>query len=251
MLRGVIFRQLFEKVSSTYTYIIACQTTRECAIIDPVKECAERDASIVRQLGLTCRTAINTHCHADHVTGTFALKKLLPGLKSYIARASGAAADELIDHGRVIPLGPALSLVARATPGHTDGCMSFVLSTTASPNVCVFTGDTLLIRGCGRTDFQQGSAANLFRSVQEQLFTLPDDCIVFPAHNYVGLTSSTIGEEKQFNPRLKLGTSQSAFEEIMAGLNLPPPTLLDVAVPANLRCGSDAADVGGSASGSP
>lgn len=229
----VVLRQLFEKESSTYTYLLIDPDTNKALLIDPVLETVERDVEVIQQLGLQLELAINTHCHADHITGTGKLKALLPGLKSGIAEASGAKADILYKHGDEIVVG-GIRLTVRATPGHTSGCISYVLEDLGG-KAAVFTGDALLIRGCGRTDFQEGSAETLYDSVHTQLFTLPDDTLVYPAHNYKGLTVSTIGEEKQHNPRLT--KPKDEFIEIMANLNLPYPNKIDVSLPANLVCG--------------
>ena len=233
--RGYIFRQLFDTSgSSTYTYLIADPATKEAVLIDPVREMVDRDLAVVDDLGLKLKYALNTHCHADHVTGTGELKKRVPGLKSMIAKASTAQADEHFEHGDIISFGDpesALNLEVRATPGHTDGCVSFVFDNM------VFTGDALLIRGCGRTDFQGGSSAKLYESVHSQLFTLPDDTLVYPAHDYKGRTVSTIGEEKALNPRLGSGKTQDEFVDIMNKLDLAYPKRIDEALPLNLKCG--------------
>ncbi|XP_061453172.1 persulfide dioxygenase ETHE1, mitochondrial isoform X2 [Rhineura floridana] len=173
---------------------------------------------------------VNTHCHADHITGTGLLKKLLPGCRSVISKDSGASADILIQEGHALKFG-AFALEARATPGHTDGCLTYVLNDKGM----AFTGDALLIRGCGRTDFQQGNPEALYRSVHEKIFTLPGHCLVYPAHDYTGQTVSTVEEERTLNPRLTL--SREAFVELMNNLNLPKPKQIDFAVPANLKCG--------------
>jgi sulfur dioxygenase len=232
----IIFRQLYEKESSTYTYLLADPVSKEAVLIDPVLECVERDANLVRELGLNLLYAINTHCHADHITGTGALKLLLPEMKSMISAASGAAADVKLNDGDTITFGTR-SLKCVSTPGHTEGCMSFILD----DNSGVFTGDTLLYRGCGRTDFQGGSASDLYDNVRNKLFALPEECRVFPAHDYGGRMMSTISEEKQFNPRLKLTNTKEQFVEIMVNLNLPLPKKLEASLPANLRDGADEA----------
>ncbi|XP_062995752.1 persulfide dioxygenase ETHE1, mitochondrial [Elgaria multicarinata webbii] len=228
--QGLLFRQLFELESFTYTYLLADAKTKEAVLIDPVLETAKRDSTLVKQLGLSLLYAVNTHCHADHITGTGLLKKLLPGCRSVISKHSGASADILIQEGDNIKFG-AFSLESRATPGHTDGCLTYVLNDKSM----AFTGDALLIRGCGRTDFQQGSAESLYWSVHEKIFTLPGDCLVFPAHDYTGQTMSTVEEERTLNPRLTL--PKEAFVELMNNLNLPKPKQIDFAVPANLKCG--------------
>eukprot|EP00286_Rhodomonas_abbreviata_P021438 CAMPEP_0181292044 /NCGR_PEP_ID=MMETSP1101-20121128/2293_1 /TAXON_ID=46948 /ORGANISM="Rhodomonas abbreviata, Strain Caron Lab Isolate" /LENGTH=236 /DNA_ID=CAMNT_0023396481 /DNA_START=16 /DNA_END=726 /DNA_ORIENTATION=- len=227
---GLIFRQLFEKESSTYTYLLADKTTKDAILIDSVIETVERDVNLINELGLKLIKSLNTHCHADHVTGTGKMKTLVPGMKSVISKASTAKADEFIEHGDVIKFG-AHSLEVRATPGHTDGCVTFVLN---GGKMC-FTGDAVLIRGCGRTDFQAGNSGQLYESVHTQIFTLPEDCVLYPAHDYKGLTSSTVGEEKTKNPRLT--KTKEEFIEIMANLGLPYPKQIDRALPLNLVCG--------------
>ncbi|CAF1352525.1 unnamed protein product [Rotaria magnacalcarata] len=230
-----IFRQLYEPVSSTYTYLLADLTTKEALIIDPVIETAERDAKLIQQLGLKLRYAINTHVHADHVTGSGKLKKLLPGCKSVLSNQSGGKADVYVEDGEFIKIGESgktpLVIESRATPGHTNGCTSFVWHDYGA----VFTGDAVLIRGCGRTDFQQGSADKLYTSIQTKIFTLPDHYLVYPAHDYTGQTCSSILEEKTHNPRLT--KSREAFIEIMNNLKLDYPKQIDKALPANIICG--------------
>ncbi|CAL8248272.1 unnamed protein product [Lota lota] len=227
---GLVFRQLYESSSSTYTYLLADSESAEAVIIDPVLETVERDLMLVNQLGLTLKIAVNTHCHADHVTGSGQLKRRVTGLQSAISRFSGASADLLLAEGDNIPFGRHV-LTVRETPGHTDGCVTLVLGDQS----LAFTGDTLLIRGCGRTDFQQGCAKRLYDSVHQKIFTLPDQCLVYPAHDYKGQTVSTVGEERRFNPRLT--KSLEEFIDIMNNLNLKKPSKIDVAVPANLVCG--------------
>ncbi|ELK33753.1 Protein ETHE1, mitochondrial [Myotis davidii] len=173
---------------------------------------------------------LNTHCHADHITGSGLLRSLLPGCQSVISRLSGAQADLHIEDGQSIHFGR-FALEIRASPGHTPGCVTFVLD----DHSMAFTGDALLIRGCGRTDFQQGCAKTLYRSVHEKIFTLPGDCLIYPAHDYHGLTVSTVEEERTLNPRLTLSCEE--FVKVMDNLNLPKPQQIDVAVPANMRCG--------------
>jgi len=226
------FKQLFDEESSTYTYLLWDQTTKDAVLIDPVDIQAERDLKEVSDLGLKLSAGINTHAHADHITGTYLLRQKVDGFQSMIAEASGAKADVHIKPGDRIFFGRR-SLEARATPGHTDGCMSYV----ADDKSFVLTGDALLIQGCGRTDFQGGSSEKLYNSVHTQLFTLPESTVVYPAHDYKGRLSSTIGDEKATNPRLGDGKTVEEFVEIMTNLNLPNPKKIDVAVPANLRCG--------------
>lgn len=229
-LNGLVFRQLFEPISCTYTYLLGDAETKEAVLIDPVLETANRDAKIVNELGLHLKFAVNTHCHADHITGSGLLKKLLPGCKSVISRHSGASADVHIDEGDVVKFGK-FTLETRSTPGHTDGCLTYVLGN----HTMAFTGDALLIRGCGRTDFQQGCPKTLYKSVHKKIFTLPNACLLYPGHDYTGQTVTTVEEEKKLNPRLT--KTQEEFENIMNSLNLPKPKQIDFAVPANLKCG--------------
>ncbi len=237
-----IFRQLFDPQSSTYTYLLADPATREAVLIDPVFEHARRDAALVEELGLRLLYTLETHVHADHVTGATLLKRRL-GSQIALSKASGAeGADRALADGDRVTFG-AHALEARATPGHTSGCMSYVLDDQSM----AFTGDALLIRGCGRTDFQQGSAQRLFRSVRERLFTLPEDCLLYPGHDYRGLTASSVGEEKRYNPRLAESIGEGDFVGYMDNLGLAHPKLMQVAVPANLRCGEPGAEAVASA----
>ncbi|KAL0984790.1 hypothetical protein UPYG_G00146930 [Umbra pygmaea] len=228
--KGIVFRQLFESVSSTYTYLLADKASREAVLIDPVLETVDRDVKLIEELGFNLKVAVNTHCHADHITGTGLLKTRLVGLKSAISKHSGANADILLSEGDKIRFGK-YHLLVRETPGHTDGCVTLV----TGDHSMAFTGDALLIRGCGRTDFQQGCSRRLYESVHQKIFTLPPECLIFPAHDYKGQTASTVAEEKRFNPRLTKSVEE--FVEIMANLNLPKPAQIDIAVPANLVCG--------------
>ena len=201
-------------------------------LIDSVFEQHARDAALIRELGLKLRYTLDTHCHADHVTGAWLMKKAF-GSKIGLSPEYGAKNVDLpLAHGDVVRFG-AQSLEVRATPGHTDGCLSFV----TGDRKMVFTGDALLVRGAGRTDFQQGDPHRLFRSIREQLFTLPDDCIVYPGHDYDGRTSSTIGEERLYNPRIGGGAREEDFVGYMKNLGLPHPKQIAVAVPANMRAG--------------
>eukprot|EP00401_Gymnodinium_catenatum_P041312 CAMPEP_0117576534 /NCGR_PEP_ID=MMETSP0784-20121206/62856_1 /TAXON_ID=39447 /ORGANISM="" /LENGTH=419 /DNA_ID=CAMNT_0005375807 /DNA_START=88 /DNA_END=1347 /DNA_ORIENTATION=+ len=228
-----IVEQLFDPDSSTYTYIIGCRTTGEAVLIDPVLEQKDRDLKAIDDLGLTLKYVLNTHCHADHVTSGGSIRKERPSVLTVISEASGAKADVHVKHGDDVAFG-SLKLEVRATPGHTDGCVSYVLRIPEQPAMC-FTGDALLIRGCGRTDFQQGNAGMLYDSVHEQVFSLPPDTLIYPAHDYKGRNVSTVDEERKFNPRLT--QSRDSFIEIMANLGLPYPRKIDVAVPANMACG--------------
>ncbi len=228
----MLFRQLFDQVSSTYSYLLADPDSREAVLIDPVFERHVRDAALIRELGLVLLYTIDTHCHADHVTGAWLMKEAF-GSRAALAGVYAAANVDLpLKHGDVISFGKE-SLEVRATPGHTDGCLSLV----TPDRKMVFTGDALLVRGAGRTDFQQGDPALLYRSIQAQLFSLPDDCVVYPAHDYDGRTSSTIGEERRFNARIGGNAREEDFVGYMVNLALPHPKQLDLAVPANLRGG--------------
>jgi len=231
----VIFRQLFDPPSATYTYLLADRASREALLIDPVFEQARRDAALVEELGLRLAWTLETHVHADHVTGAWLLREKL-GSRIALSAASGAeGADRYLEPGERIAFGRR-SLQARATPGHTRGCMTYVLDDATM----AFTGDALLIRGCGRTDFQQGDPRTLFRSVRGEIFSLPDECTLYPAHDYRGLTATSVAEEKRFNPRLAEGVLEQDFAGYMQHLGLPHPKQMEAAVPANLQCGRPA-----------
>lgn len=239
-------RQLFDDESCTYTYLLWDELTKDAILVDPVDVHVDRDLEVIESLQLNLVYAINTHAHADHITGTGILKEKTNAnnddghgrygnkqqLQSVISKASGALADVQIEHGDKIVFGGRYVQV-RATPGHTVGCVCFV----ADDESFVLTGDTMLVQGCGRTDFQGGSAQNLYDSVHNELFSLPDATKVYPAHDYKGRTETTIGVEKETNPRLGDGKSKTDFVEIMNNLNLSYPKKIDVAVPANMRCG--------------
>merc|ERR1712088_699057 len=225
-----LFRQLFDKESSTYTYLLADMVARQAILIDPVIEQAERDVGLVRQLGLNLQFVLNTHVHADHITGTGRLKRLLPNTKSVISKASGAKADILVSEGDTVRFGEEEVAVV-ATPGHTEGCVTYVHSKAG----WAFTGDALLIRGCGRTDFQGGSAETLYSSVWSRILSLPDHFSLYPAHDYKGVMVTSVAEEKLHNPRLT--KSLEEFVKIMEGLGLPYPKKIDESLPANMVCG--------------
>lgn len=228
----MLFRQLFDPASSTYTYLLADEETREAVIIDSVLEQVDRDAQLIEELGVRLVYALDTHVHADHVTGSGSLGKRL-GSKTVLGERSGVGcADLLVKEGDRVPFGH-YYLEVRETPGHTDGCLTFV----TGDHALAFTGDALLIRGCGRTDFQQGNSRAMYASVHEKILSLPDDTLVYPGHDYKGRTCSSVGEEKRHNPRLGEGKSPEQFVEIMANLQLAPPKQIAVAVPANLHCG--------------
>ena len=228
----MICRQLFDLVSSTYTYLLADERSREAVIVDPVFEQHARDAALVRELGLKLLFTIDTHCHADHVTGAWRMKAALGGRIGLSSVYGARNVDFPLSDGDIVGFGSE-SLEVRATPGHTAGCVSLV----AKDRGMVFTGDALLVRGAGRTDFQQGDAHRLFRSIRERLLTLPDECTVYPAHDYEGRTSSTIGEERIHNPRIGGGAREEDFVGYMENLGLTHPKQLAVALEANMRAG--------------
>ena len=230
-----LFRQLFDPQSSTYTYLLGDAASRQALLIDPVFDQARRDVALVEELGLKLLWTLETHVHADHVTAAWLLKERL-GSRIALAAAGGAeGADRYLGPGERIEFGRR-HLEARATPGHTNGCLTYVLDDRSM----AFTGDAVLIRGCGRTDFQQGSAQTLYRSVREQVFSLPDGCLIYPAHDYRGLTASSVGEEKLYNPRLAEGVGEQDFVGYMDNLGLAHPKQMEAAVPANLQCGKPA-----------
>lgn len=225
-----IFYQLFDPVSSTYTYLVADPKSRRAIIIDPVLEMVDRDLNLLKELELKLELILETHIHADHITGAARLRQVTGAKIGVAAVAQAKGVDLPLKDGQVLRAGD-LELKVLATPGHTDSCLSFY------GHGKVFSGDALMIRLAGRTDFQQGSSDRLYQSVHNQLFTLPDETEVYPAHDYKGLSHSTIGLEKKFNLRFGGGKSSQEFAAIMAGLDLPPPKRIQEAVPANLRLG--------------
>ena len=228
----LIFRQLFDPGSSTYTYLLGDSVSREALLIDTVFDQVRRDLALVRELGLTLVATLDTHVHADHVTAAWLIKQRCGSRIHLAAAAAASEVDRALVHGDSVSFGRR-HLDVRATPGHTSGCLSFALDDQS----IAFSGDSLLIRGCGRTDFQQGSPQSLFRSVREQLLSLPAACLLYPAHDYRGITVTTVAEEQQFNPRLGGDANEGDFTGYMNNLGLPHPKLMDIAVPANLRCG--------------
>ena len=226
----MLFRQLFDRETSTYTYLIADLDSKEAILIDPVLERVERDLQQLTELGFTLKYCLETHIHADHITGTAKLREFTNCQGVVPAGADASCADLFIQDGEDLKIG-AVQIQAIATPGHTDNHMAYLVDRTH-----LLSGDSLLIRGCGRTDFQGGDASRLFDSVTERLFALPDGTLVYPAHDYRGLSVSTIGEEKLFNPRFARQSRQQ-FIELMANLNLPDPQRMAAAIPANEHCG--------------
>ena len=230
----MLLKQLFDQDTWTYTYLLADPDSREAIIIDPVVERVDRDLKLIAELGLELVYTLDTHVHADHVTGSGELRKRTGALSGVAAVAEVACVDRNLIHGDVLRFGR-YTLEVRSTPGHTNGCLTFVVE--ANGQTLAFTGDALFIRGCGRTDFQQGDAATLYRSVHGQIFSLPEDTIVYPGHDYRGHTMSTVAEEKAHNPRLNANITEVGFVEIMDGLNLAHPKRIHEALPANLACG--------------
>jgi len=235
----MIFRQLFEPDSSTYTYLLGCPETGAAVLIDPVLETAERDLQAVRALGLTLAWTVETHVHADHVTAAARLRALSGCKIAFPAGEEIAGADKYLSELEPLAVG-AVALRPLHTPGHTDNHHCYLVAGPGGGRV--FTGDALLIDGCGRTDFQGGCAATLYRSVHDKLFTLPDETLVYPAHDYHERLVSTVGREREFNARLGGGRSPEEFVALMAALDLPYPRKIDLAVPANRSCGAIAGD---------
>jgi sulfur dioxygenase len=230
----MIFRQLFEPQSSAYTYLVGCERTREAVLVDPVLETVERDLALIAELGLTLKYTIETHIHADHVTGAARLRQETGSKAAVPERSNAGHVDVPVREGEAIAVGD-LYLKPVYTPGHTDDHYAYLLEAADGPRV--FTGDALMIDGCGRTDFQNGDAATLYRSVHEKIFALPEDTLVYPGHDYQQRRVSSVGQEKARNPRLGGGRSLDEFVAIMNGLNLPRPKKMDVAVPTNRACG--------------
>ena len=226
----MIFRQLFEPISSTYTYLLGCSDTGQAVLIDPVVNAIDRDLQLIQQLGLRLDCSVDTHIHADHITAARHLKERVG------SRIAAPAIDQLpctdipIEEGKPFQIG-SISLDGLHTPGHTDGHFAYRIGDR------LFSGDALLIDGCGRTDFQGGDAQTLYRSVTQKLFALDGEVLVYPAHDYAGRHVSSIAQEKARNPRLGNGRSLEEFTQIMAGLNLPYPKFIDYAVPGNRQCG--------------
>jgi sulfur dioxygenase len=228
----MLIRQLIDPDTSSYTYLLADMATHDAVLIDPVREQFERDSLLLRELDLRLVATLETHVHADHVTGAWLLKQRFGSTIIYSSAAGVVDADELVGEGDRVWFG-GRSVQARLTPGHTAGCTTYVLD----DGTAAFTGDALLIHGSGRTDFQGGDARTLFRSVRGQVFSLADSTLLYPAHDYRGRTVTTVAEEKAFNPRLGLTRTEDEFVAIMQGLELPYPRHIDVALPANMNLG--------------
>ena len=231
----MIFRQLFEPESSTYTYLIACRDTGQAVLLDPVLETLDRDLALLHELGLRLEYTLETHIHADHVTSACRLRSLTGCKVAYPEMDGLACADLAVSEVDPLRVGQ-VTLQPLFTPGHTSAHHSYLVDLPGALHA--FTGDALLIDGCGRTDFQDGDAAALYWSIHEKIFTLPDETIVYPAHDYQHRHASTVAQERERNPRLGGGRTLEEFVEIMANLNLPYPKRIDVAVPANRLCGA-------------
>jgi sulfur dioxygenase len=230
----VIFRQLYEPESSTYTYVFGCRDTGQAVLLDPVLETVDRDLSILKDLGLELAYTLETHIHADHVTSACRLRSLTGSKIAYPEMDGLPCADVGVSEVQPLEIG-SLKFNPLFTPGHTESHHSYLVEL---PGVTrAFTGDALLIDGCGRTDFQGGDAATLYRSIHDKIFTLPGDTLVYPAHDYEHRHVSTVDQERERNPRLGCGRTLDEFIDIMANLNLPYPKRIDIAVPANRLCG--------------
>ncbi|MFW7342322.1 MBL fold metallo-hydrolase [Pollutimonas sp. H1-120] len=232
----MLFRQFYDNVSSTYTYLIASGPGREAVLIDPVKEQAAQYLIAIEQLRLRLVKAIDTHTHADHITALGDLHEQIGCMTIMGEYTQADCVSYRVSDGEILDT-DGIKLQALYTPGHTNESFSFLLKPDAPK--AVFSGDVLLIRGSGRTDFQNGDPGKSWDSITQTLFALPDDTILYPAHDYKGWTASSIGEERRFSPRLA-GKTREQYIEIMNNLNLPSPKMMDVAVPANLACGLDA-----------
>lgn len=232
----MIFRQLFEPVSSTYTYLLGCTDTGAAVLVDPVINAVDRDLQLLQALNLRLACTLDTHIHADHITAARVLKERTGSQIAAPAFDHLPCTDVGMEEGRPLQVG-SIRIDGLHTPGHTDGHFAYVAGER------VFTGDALLIDGCGRTDFQNGDAAALYRSVTQKLFALADETLVYPAHDYSGRHVSSIAQERSRNPRVGAGRTLAEFERIMAGLNLPYPKFIDHAVPGNRQCGTCPSDL--------
>jgi sulfur dioxygenase len=226
----MIFRQLFKPLSSTYTYLLGCEETGRAILIDPVYPAWQRDLSLINSLGLKLACTVETHVHADHITSALRLKREVGSRIAAPAVDRLSCADIGVEEGKPLQVG-SLTLNPLFTPGHTNDHFAYLWSDR------VFTGDALLIEGCGHADFQNGDAAALYRSIHEKLFKLPDDCLVYPAHDYNDRRISTIAQEKKRNPRISEQTTLEEFVQIMREFKLPYPSFIDYAVPGNRQCG--------------
>ncbi|MFA6236324.1 MAG: MBL fold metallo-hydrolase [Bacteriovorax sp.] len=226
----MIFYQLIEAETSTYTYLLADETTREAILIDTVLECVDRDLKLLSEMGLTLKYVLDTHVHADHITASGELRKRTGAKICLSFRANVPCIDVALHDGDELHFG-SYHLEALETPGHTDSCMSFKIADM------IFTGDVLLVRGTGRTDFQQGSPEKMYQSIHEKIFKLAGATKIYPGHDYKGFTYSSVELEKKFNPRVGGNITLAEFKQIMSDLKLAYPKKIDIAVPANMNCG--------------
>ena len=229
---ALLFRQLFDAPTGTFTYVLADVLSGEGVLIDPVFEQHERDLSLIRELGIHLVVCLDTHAHADHVTGSWLMRQATGSAIGLAAAARAENVTQPLHHGDRVSFG-SRALEVRSTPGHTDGCVSYVLD----DHSLAFTGDALLVRGCGRCDFQQGDAHTLWTSITEQIFSLPDGCLLYPGHDYTGRTVTSVAEEKAFNARLGGGATERDFVGHMQNMKLPHPHKIAEALPGNLRSG--------------
>lgn len=225
-------RQLFDSESSTYSYVVYDKNSRLGCIIDPVKSQFDRDINLIKEWDIELLYVLETHVHADHITAAGNFRNALACKTAYSAQAGVDCADLALANGEALSLGP-FRIIALSTPGHTPGCMCYYIEPY------VFTGDTLLIRGTGRSDFQGGDPGLLYDSITQKLYCLEDETIVYPGHDYKGLGSSTIGEEKLYNQRIPMGQNKAKFIQIMEELDLPQPKHIKESVPANMHCGEE------------
>jgi len=236
----MIFSQLFEADSSTYTYLLGCRESGKAVLIDPVLDTVERDLQVLQDLGLELAVTLETHVHADHLSGARRLRQRTACAIACPAMLDLPCADIGIREGEVFRLG-SIELHPLYTPGHTDHHHAYLLDNDM--HKVLFTGDALLIESCGRTDFQSGNAGDLFNSIHNKFFSLPDETLVYPAHDYEGRCITTVAQEKARNPRLGKGREKQDFVALMEGLDLPYPRKIDFAVPGNEQCGECPSDV--------
>jgi len=229
-MNSIKVRQLFDYDTWTYTYLLWCDKTKKCLLIDPVLEQVDRDLELVAKLGLRLEYVLETHVHADHITAASKLREKIDIKICYGSKSKVEGADILFDDGERFVLGNH-EIIAHHTPGHTTGCVSYYV------NGYMFTGDTLFIEGTGRTDFQGGSSSDTYDSIRNKIFSYSDETIIYPAHNYNGFMHSTIGHERKFNPNVGDDIKKEMFVENEKLKNRPYPKRFDLAVPANMKCG--------------